>query len=242
MRKIGCFWRSLLWIKGSLIVAAIGGYFAFENHEHIKEAEYTVFDKKQVIEQNYFQDPPGLKTTWESNNKGRIESYLEYTSNGKTKKVEVLEDMLPKETTMINGLKERFKDNKIYGWDMTSDYLKLANTDLKIGEKPTAEQLDEIIDQSLNIFKSAYIAKNNLLDSEAESLNNFNLEIKKSKDGKNELYLKFKDNMNNYERRLDSTVFIQKDANNKPPIDVQKGSIYKMFEFLDSIYAKNEAK
>lgn len=209
MGKLGGIMRAIIWVKGSIFVALFGAYIAYENHQSMKEVEYNIFEKKQPVAESFFPDPPGLNAKWESNIEGEIETFLRYSDmNGNISKIEVMEDMLPKNSTMVDGLKQRlesgvdkesyavFTDNK----DFTQDYLGLALKDLASGKSPSKEQLDQIIKDSFDLFKSAYKSKYNgeSFSQESLSIDGIGLVVEKNSNGENELYLTFNDNGESY--------------------------------------------
>ena len=108
MGRISGLWRSVLWIKGSLILAGIGGLVAYENHDLLRQLDYNLFDRRQDVAEGSFQDPPGLSAEWHSNERGELESVLVYRDNRDVvKTIPVLQDMLPPSDMMIEGLNAR---------------------------------------------------------------------------------------------------------------------------------------
>jgi len=140
--------KGLMWIKGSILVAAMGAFWAYEHNGTIRNLEYNVLDKKQVVEEKFFQDPPGLRSAWYSNEKGNVQTYLEYvTSDGIQKRVEVMDDMLPNTNTMMRGLYAR-------GKKYTADVISNTNQNLRPSNLSKSD-LEKIAKNSFEIFKKA---------------------------------------------------------------------------------------
>lgn len=214
--RLGGLWGGALTIKGSIVVGLLGAFLAYTNISTIKEAEYNLLDKNQKIETGYFQDPPGLETIWNSNESGNIETFLQY-KKGKNlvTKVEIMEDMLPKNETMVEGLKERYYDGKVKG-DFSDDYFEL--------------------------FKSSCSSEYDGLNS---IISNIGFSVKTNEGGKNELYLNYNDGKNSYSKKVSKELFKEYDNRGKLIVtleDKQKTSIIEMFNFLDSLYVKENNK
>ncbi|MBL7051025.1 hypothetical protein ISS04_02560 [Candidatus Woesearchaeota archaeon] len=208
--RLGGLWGGALALKGSVAVGLLGAFLAYTNIGTIKEAEYNLLDKNQKIETGYFQDPPGLETIWNSNGSGNIETFLQY-KKGKdiATKIEIMEDMLPKTETMVEGLKERYNDGKVKG-DFSDDYFEL--------------------------FKSSCSSEYAGLDS---IVNNLGFSVRVNEEGKNELYLNYNDGKNSYSKKVSKELFKEYDNGGKLTAtseDKQKTSIIEMFNFLDGLY------
>ena len=112
MGKLGNFsWA--VFAKLSLLTVAL---IAYINHSELKKLDYNLFDGRQPIEKNFFNNPAGLEVKWETNDEGKNETYL--INTGSKKKVPLLYDMLPDNKTMFSGLEERANN----GYSETAKY------------------------------------------------------------------------------------------------------------------------
>ena len=88
--------------KAGLLTGLLVSYMFYND---IRKAEYNLFDRKQPVEQGYFPNPGVLSVDWESNDSGNIETYILNRESGK--KVAVMEDMLPSNEKIIEGIEQR---------------------------------------------------------------------------------------------------------------------------------------
>ena len=210
--RLGGLWSGALALKGSVAIGLLGAFLAYTNISTIKEAEYNLLDKNQKVESGYFQDPPGLETIWNSNEAGNVETFLQY-KKGKNlvTKVEIMEDMLPKNETMVEVLKERYQEGNVEG---------------------------NFSDDCFGLFKSACLSEYTGLDS---VVNNLTFSVTTNGIGKNELYFNYNNGEKVYSKKVGVELFKdynQKEGLVTEPKEDQKTSIIEMFNFLDGLYGE----
>ena len=92
----------LILAKAGMIGSA---FLAYNYHSDLKKLEYSLFEKNLPIAENAYNSPPVLEVDWQINDEGMIETYLVNSETGK--KVEILYDMLPRNSTMIEAMVKR---------------------------------------------------------------------------------------------------------------------------------------
>ncbi|MAG38512.1 hypothetical protein CMO90_00310 [Candidatus Woesearchaeota archaeon] len=137
--------------KAGLLTAV---FITYLYHSDLRKIDYNVFEGKQSIEKDYFQNPPIVDVQWFSNNKGLIETYLVNNETGK--RVEIMYDMMPKNNTMIETMKERF-DNKYTKKDsvgVVELYRRMnkKNTDVLVSSNETNQTL-KMLEEIVQYYK-----------------------------------------------------------------------------------------
>ena len=98
-------WGWALLAKAGVATAV---FIAYTYHSDIKKVDYNVFEKNAPIAESFYKNPPILGGEWNANDDGMIETYL---VNHETKKrIEIMQDMLPSNKTMIETLEKRALD------------------------------------------------------------------------------------------------------------------------------------
>jgi hypothetical protein len=137
--------------KAGLLTAV---FITYLYHSDLRKIDYNVFEGKQSIEKDYFQNPPIVDVQWFSNNKGLIETYLVNNETGK--RVEIMYDMMPKNNTMIETMKERF-DNTYSKKDsvgVVELYRRMnkKNTDVLVSSNETNQTL-KMLEEIVQYYK-----------------------------------------------------------------------------------------
>ncbi|MBU0471889.1 MAG: hypothetical protein KKF89_03795 [Nanoarchaeota archaeon] len=158
-KRLGKWGWAILAKGGALTVF----FLAYAYHNDIKKLDYNLFNRNVPIAENGFKSPAILEVDWEENDSGAMDTYLVNNSTGK--KLKVLYDMLPSTKNMLDGLKQRFEQNKF-----------------------DDDSLDSIIDGSFELFKSAQISKHGE-NYNSIAVQNIQLLVAQDENGKNNLYL-----------------------------------------------------
>lgn len=173
-------WAALM--KGGVLTAI---FITYSSHHHIKKLDYNLFDGNQSVAEQFFNNPPILDVKWNSNDNGKIETYLVNDETGT--KVEIMYDMMPSNKTVLDNLEQRFEDG-YKEEDLTEKFLSFAKKDLNDGS--LSANLDGIINESYMVFQEAVESKNG---SEYASLplNEVGLKVEQDSEGVNGLYLTY---------------------------------------------------
>jgi len=91
--------------KASIITSAI---LTYAYHDDLKKLEYSLFEKRAPVAESFYGNPPILSVKWQPNDQGQIETYLINTATGK--KIEIMYDMMPRNSTMIEAMGKRSLD------------------------------------------------------------------------------------------------------------------------------------
>lgn len=155
-------WGWAILVKGGVLTAV---FLTYSFHPDIKKLDYNIFSRNAPVAESFYQNPPILDIKWEENDKGEIETYLVNNSSGK--KTKVLYDMLPSNKTIVDAMQKRFEDG--YSED---------------------ESIDEVVDESFDVFQAATNAKFSEQYSDSSmSVNDISLVVEQDKNGENNLYL-----------------------------------------------------
>ncbi|MBC8501461.1 MAG: hypothetical protein ISS25_04170 [Nanoarchaeota archaeon] len=99
-------WGWALLAKAGVLTAV---FVTYSYHADIKKVDYNLFEKKALVAENFYNNPPILEVEWKANDEGLIETYLVNKETGK--KVEVMYDMIPKNKTIVEAMKKRVENN-----------------------------------------------------------------------------------------------------------------------------------
>ncbi|MFC2136319.1 hypothetical protein ACFLTH_17010 [Bacteroidota bacterium] len=101
IRKVG--WA--LFTKASILTAIV---LTYAYHTNVKKIDYNIFEKKTEAAPYFYSNPAILEVKWQSNNRGMLETYMTNQETGK--QIEIMYDMLPKNSTMVEVMKKRIQD------------------------------------------------------------------------------------------------------------------------------------